>query len=353
MTRHKMSLSVNYVSDWGVQEALRELFQNAIDWGNWSWSVKGGELNIVSHEAELSNRTLLLGHSEKREGSIGKFGEGYKLAMLVLCRLGYECWIENRDQLWQPKLINSRTYGCQQLVFDVSPLERDYPIQGLVFVVRGLTEEDVDGLMVRNLHVRQAPILHKVHAGRILSDSQAGRMYVGGLFVCSLPEFKHGYDFEPVAIELDRDRRMLRGFDVSWLTSKMWIEANDVKYAASMVKNDIPDVKYVESHISIGYSETTIATELHDEFIEEHGVDAVPVCTQEQAEVAKLQGHENIVIVARPVLEVMRRAPAFVFPAPRTVQRTPKQILEDYYETHNLDGDFEQLIESAENWIWR
>lgn len=349
MTRHKMSLAVDYVNNWGVQEALRELFQNAIDWGNWSWYIKDGELCITSHNAELSNRTLLLGHSEKKAGAIGKFGEGYKLAMLVLCRLGYSCWIENVDQLWTPKLINSRTYGCRQLVFDVSQLERPYPTNSLVFVVHGLSTDDISGLMDRNLHVKPAPVLHKVEAGKILSDSQAGCMYVGGLFVCSLPEFKHGYDFEPAAIQLDRDRRMLRGFDVAWLTSKMWLEANDVKYVASMVKEEHEDVHYVESHMS-WMDNRSVAEELHDEFVETHGEDAVPVSTQEQAELARRDGHEKIIIVAKPVFEVMQRAPSYSPPAPRIVRKTPKQTLEDYRDTHDVADDFEILIREAEGW---
>lgn len=49
MTRHKMSLDVGYVSDWGVSEALRELFQNAIDYGDWSYIIDGDHLSIMSH----------------------------------------------------------------------------------------------------------------------------------------------------------------------------------------------------------------------------------------------------------------------------------------------------------------
>ena len=90
MARHKMSLDANYVSDWTAQDAFRELFQNAIDWGNWSHSIKDGTLCIISHNANLSPSTLLLGSSSKKDGTtIGKWGEGYKLAMLVLVRLGY------------------------------------------------------------------------------------------------------------------------------------------------------------------------------------------------------------------------------------------------------------------------
>lgn len=346
MTRHKMSLSVDYVSDWGLQETLRELFQNAIDWGDWSWSIEGGELRITSHMAELENKTLLLGHSVKREGSIGKFGEGYKLAMLVLCRLGYECWIENRNSLWQPKLIKSRIYGTKQLVFDCTELAREYPTESLVFAVRGLTASDIDELKNRNLHVRQAPILHSTSNGRILSTSQAGRMYVGGLYVCTLKDYKHGYDFEPSEISLDRDRRMLQNFDVAWLTSNMWTNTNDVKYAASLLKEGAPDVQYVEHH-----DVKSIAEELQEEFIEDHGEDAVAVSDQWQADRAREEGHEKIIIVAKPVLEVMRKAPSYSYPAPRIVKQTPKQILEEYYHSHDLDEDFLEIIERSEKWV--
>ncbi len=71
---------------------------------------------------------------------------------------------------------------------------------------------------------------------------------------------------------------------------------------------------------------------------------------RQQAEVAKLQGHENIVIVARPVLEVMRKAPGYSPPAPRTVQRSPKQTLQDYYDSHDMQEDFLDLIKEAEGW---
>ena len=119
MTRHKMSLDIGYVSDWGVQEALRELFQNAIDNGIWEYRIYNSSIEIRSKNTALTTASLLLGHSCKSDGAIGKFGEGYKLACLVLTRLSKQVIIDTANEVWRPKLINSRTYKTQLLAHTI------------------------------------------------------------------------------------------------------------------------------------------------------------------------------------------------------------------------------------------
>ena len=95
---YELSLVKTYVSRWGMAEAVRELIQNALDSespfiyefereadGLWA-------LRLTSEFTVLTPQTLLLGTTSKAEAedAIGSFGEGYKIAFLVLTRAGYD-----------------------------------------------------------------------------------------------------------------------------------------------------------------------------------------------------------------------------------------------------------------------
>lgn len=353
--RHKMSLDIDYVKDWTVQDALRELFQNAIDHGKWKWEFKQGQrmLTITSMDAELSTSSLLLGHSRKKDGAIGKFGEGYKLAMLVLCRLGHPCWISTGTELWQPKLINSRIYKTQQLVFDVR--NEQPPIDDIQFIIHGIDNEIFNDLMDRNLHVREPSVGWQTRMGHILPEAYAGKVFVKGLWVCDIEGMKHGYDFKPEHITLDRDRRVVRDFDLQWRTCQMWQETEEFDYILELIKTEAPDVKYLDS---FDYSHKQgLADKAADAFIDEHGQDAIPVTCQSDIERAKDEGHEKIVMVPQVTKQLLSRSGSWHYPAPRIVRKTPRELLLDYARKWRglmIEGDmqteFDELIEKAERW---
>ena len=78
----ELSLSPKYVSGWGVEEAVREILQNAIDQkadgAEASVSYDRETLSILTDGARLKTSTLLLGESGKDdERYIGKYGEEY------------------------------------------------------------------------------------------------------------------------------------------------------------------------------------------------------------------------------------------------------------------------------------
>lgn len=100
-SKFELSISTGYVPDWGIVEAFRELYQNAIDnetinpENKASFSFvqedeKTGTVRITNKTSVLTKESLLLGSTTKAndENTIGKHGEGYKIAFMVLLRNG-------------------------------------------------------------------------------------------------------------------------------------------------------------------------------------------------------------------------------------------------------------------------
>ena len=89
--QNTIGLSPKYVKDWTIQEAIREIVQNYIDSKN-EFKCHG----YITHENNMATvkdygtglklKHLVLGISEKGSNSIGQFGEGLKLALLVFAR---------------------------------------------------------------------------------------------------------------------------------------------------------------------------------------------------------------------------------------------------------------------------
>ena len=101
--RVEYQLSSGYVKDWGMKEALRELFANALDEGakyrvefiphdpDSTSSRRKGVVEVCDEGGGLSREYLMMGGGESKTAEqIGQFKEGLKIAMLVAARQGRE-----------------------------------------------------------------------------------------------------------------------------------------------------------------------------------------------------------------------------------------------------------------------
>lgn len=87
MRKYELSISADYVPAWGVVEAVREFFQNAVDEETRDASNKmmlrydeESEVLIIGNKhSELDIKTLLFGSTTKngQDKMIGQHGEGY------------------------------------------------------------------------------------------------------------------------------------------------------------------------------------------------------------------------------------------------------------------------------------
>lgn len=330
MTKFTLPISPSYVSHWGLWEAVRELYQNALDADPGATIELDDEtLYITSTSPQLQPATLILGNTTKADdpSKRGKFGEGYKLALLVLCRLGLRVDIRNGSDDWNPMIEPDEAFESDVLNIYVSPRGDD---DGTVqFVIHGVLDEDFDAIM-RN-------IIEPPTEDTILnSTSEMGRVYVGGLYVCTVPKFLHGYSLTPGSLPLDRDRGMVSNFDLSFLTSQLWTAHDDNDRAVELLELKAPDVQYVTSHAT---SSSPVIRRLASAFRAKHG-DAVPVVTQQEIERATAAG-VCWVLVPEAVKGLLGRVLSWFVPS----TKTPVERLRDFRKQHRYSMSEDMLTE--------
>lgn len=255
MKTYRLTLSPDYVADWTIEDALRELFQNAIDTDDWDWSVNEDKELMIMNEGIMTFSSMLVGHSSKRmdNQSIGSFGEGYKLACLVLAREGRPVEIRTGHNIWRPVIRHDHEFHSDLLHFDVEH-EPFFPDGKTQVIIQGLTSVDLlqAQAMILPMRERHEPIkvFYNTRFGRILNDG-GGNVYVKGLRVTDKSGLKYSYDFKPEHLTLDRDRRMVRDFDLQWTTSQLWAGIYDKAKSVinTMLQQGAKDIQHLDSFL--------------------------------------------------------------------------------------------------------
>lgn len=236
MSKIELSLASDYVPSWTIVDAFRELFQNALDQetqcpdnkASWSYDAASHTVRISNRKSSLTTKSLLLGSSTKAGDTktIGQFGEGYKVATLVLLRNDKPVVFYNYGcrEVWRPRFVKSRRFQADVLTFFI---DKEYPWtsvpnEDLTIEIQGITEQEwTEHIVPSNLHLRtDYTVVEETEYGQILDIP--GQVFVNGLFVCNYKDYRHSYNFKPGQLKLDRDRKLASDFDLKWLASKMW-----------------------------------------------------------------------------------------------------------------------------------
>lgn len=348
--KYELTMSTDYVQDWGLLEAVRELLQNAIDSdAEFEWDFFGTSLHIHSEGVQLEARTLLLGVSDKQDDSdsIGKFGEGYKLAMLVLARMGYDLVIYNGDVTWKPELEMSSLYGVEQLVVHSSSGSNN----GLTFSIGGLSPGDIAEIKESNLHM--SPYdgeIRETSRGEILVEGE-GKIYVNGLYVCDHDKLNHSYNIKPEYLELERDRSLVSTWDIEYETSIMWSEVDDTDRQVQMISDGERDMVA---------SSATIEEEVKDEctrvFHERHP-GAMIVEYPSQRDQLLQQGCDNVVVASSSLqYNVITSSELYKSKCKQVKVKQPPELMQDFYDKYRgymrrpALIEFKRLIKVSEKW---
>lgn len=376
MSRYELTINVDYIPHWTIQDGLRELIQNALDESvinssnSMSITREGDTLLISTKNAKLDKASLLIGSSSKRDNSktIGKEGEGYKLACLVLVRGGHKVQINNyhEKEKWIPKIIKSRRYKSKLMVIDTEKFVFSSPTNSdLTFKVDGITDEIYNELAKRTLFLGKSVnnTLKCKKIGEVLLDEkEAGRIYVNGLYVSTIKDgIKFGYNFRPDKIELDRDRRAVTDFNLTWETSNLWsqIGSRHSKLLNILVKSNCKDVSYINNHNN--KNKNKICNNTYNDFKTEFGNKAYPVSNQNEHDyVSKTYNDVKPVIVNETRQTLIKSSSKFnsvvLSFSLNSKDKTPTEILQefktkfDYKFDINMTEEFNNIIRISNGW---
>lgn len=347
---YDLPLSRDYVRRWGVSEAIRELLQNMLDSESPNeFSIVGHQLSITSRFDTLPASTLVLGNTSKSDDpdSIGSFGEGFKLALLVLTRLGYPVTVLNGSVQWTPAFVYSETFGTEVLQIQESHLENN---QGLTFVIDNLTHEDTT-LVSEMCLFMQGPMTDVIGTryGSIL-PSRAGKLYVGGLFVCET-DLDYGYDVLPEHIKLERDRQTVDSWDLQCMTKTMWLDTKDWDQLASMMEADLKDVRLIE------YDCPEILKEVCYRKFKEANPGAIAVKSQAELDAVVAKGMIKTVYTGGSYYAAVSGYKDHqTMRAIHMAVKSPKEELEEWLSKHQRDMRhpvrvaFNELLKLSEKW---
>jgi len=293
-------------------------------------------LTVGNHNCELKPRSLLLGISDKRDNKklIGQFGEGYKLALLVLTRLSYDVTIYNNEFIWKPRFEYNEEYESNVLVITIEEAEVSSP--GVFFEIKDVGQRAYAGVCEKFLGANSPTNV-------ILKDDfLRSKVFVNGLFVCQIEKLSWGYNFSADRIKVDRDRGMASTFDVTWQASKLWEQTSDPKQLYKEFAKDSLDVEFCVRPTS------ATSNAIVEQFKAEHP-GCVPVATQEELSRNK---SKMTVLVPQVFKNLLVRMETFVFEKGDTPGEWLERFDHAYSEWLPPSGKTElaEILDASKGW---
>lgn len=353
---YELSLTRNYVSRWGMAQAVRELIQNALDSVSpfvYDFVSDDGDTSMLALTSEfttLTPATLLLGSTSKAGSaeSIGSFGEGYKIALLVLTRLGYDVEMRNGNVLWKPRFRFNSRFGEELLVIDETELS-DRRNKGLTVVISGLSETDIEEIRGSCLKMQDSVGQAKTtNYGDILLE-RPGKLYVGSLYVCDT-DLTHGYNIKPEHLKLERDRQTVDNWDLKRTTRDMWFATGEVDKVAAMIEAGVADVEYAR------WDSPEIVNEACYRLFREQHRGAVVAATNAELKALVEQGMQKVIVVGETYAHLIRHSPSYRA-EPSMAVKSPQERMEAWFavQKYNMGNEakrtFREMVEKAKGWM--
>ncbi|GLI00692.1 ATP-binding protein [Phytohabitans aurantiacus] len=212
-------ISPDYVQSWTPVRALCELIANALDEdpaARVSWA--DGVLTIADDGPGIPEEGLILGYSTKTEQQIGQFGEGKKLAALVLARspevgavrcetvgYGFIPTVERR-RLLGGQIPSRSAQGAEVLVYNLYRADRARGTVITVACARALAQEAIG----RFRALAEPGYRPPVTPGLCVLDGEPGRVWIGGVLVSVVDGLRASYDLPLTDKALqNRDRTVI------------------------------------------------------------------------------------------------------------------------------------------------
>lgn len=369
----KLPLADDYVSNWGIDKALRELYQNAIDREQEKENVQmiskyykdRRMLCVGNQNTKLESKTLVLGSSTKKgnDSMIGSYGEGYKLAFLVLCREGFKVSVRNNNEIWHVYLEYDAFFDSDILHIEIEEIESKN--QDLIFIISGLLNLDYEKYKEDNLRLSPPKQKNETKYGDRLAEQKYEKaVFVSGLYVCHVKDkFLYGYNIKPQYIHLDRDRTQVDEYAMASVCSKINAEianagAHDTLFD-EITKKKSRDVAYIQQHL-VDDVKKELSTQIYKSFKKKYGKHAYPIYYYNDESEAKTLKGAVPVEVSHTERELIYQNDEFIKDKKNFEKedvKTPWQRLEEFKEKYaelfspKLYDLFESLImDYAKTW---
>ncbi len=219
-------ISAGYCKDWTHVMALRELIANAHDTATalkkgiseevdlW-WS--NGVGTVWNRTLELKKANLLFGDSDKPADQVGQFGEGMKVAALVIVRDGGTFRILSGDKEYQFAMRHSADFDCPLLTVTLVVADQPQPGTAVMFSCTREEFEEAKGLFA----VYAEP---DEYTTEILKA--AGDVYVLGVRVNRIDNAAFGYSLSNKTL-MNRDRTVVDRQALRDAIQKAWGKCRD------------------------------------------------------------------------------------------------------------------------------
>ncbi|MBE3087990.1 MAG: hypothetical protein IMZ71_02585, partial [Chloroflexi bacterium] len=329
------------------------------------YAAKARTLVIASEDTTIARNTLILGVTKKDGRSvIGQYGEGYKLALAVLLRLGKKVEISNGAERWLPKIIHSARFESDVIAVDVEPGPADNV--DLVFALGGIAPAEWREICKKTLRLQDPKYpRYQTSYGQVLTgEGHERQVFVGGLHICTMPERKgwlHGYNFNPGVLSIDRDRRMVCDWEVELNASRMFKETDDVDALVKLIEAQSREVADLYGYGNATETTKNAAKRVFDNFTAKHGITAVPATdSEERGQLEKQYSGAKVVVVGKIVAEACQASvgwKAYIGGFTLRTIKEPVVYLREWAEEHRGDmsprlfKEFEDgVIRMAQSW---
>jgi hypothetical protein len=313
-----LTISTDFCREWDSEEfrgpwhpMIREFIQGALDAQTQDglkpeiqYHASRGLLKISTPNIKLDPSVLLLGESTKRDdnNTIGGFGIGMKIAMLIAARNNINVTIRNgADEVWVPTLEEDKAWpGKKVLVVETRRqvrLKRSFDIE-----IEGVTPEVWNTVQFDHLFL-QTPsnVLGKETGDLILDPSYKGRVYVKGVFVKIDDEYDFGYNLKNCKV--DMSRRLTDDYDLRSNIGSIWEELAHQGINTKIFYDLLQDEKIDSDYYDYIYDSEALE-HIANEFRIRHG-GKTPVLSKDFEE-ATTFGFEPVV-VSRRLYRVLTR----------------------------------------------
>jgi hypothetical protein len=245
MTRIETGIAKSYAKNWTVEQALRELVQNILDLRaegietRISWA--DGEASFKDYGAGLELRHLAVGISEKGSvDAIGQFGEGLKLALLVLAREGRAVQIRSRGRIIRPVLAVGQ-FETETLSFEIEPMAPRHAATHMGTTIR--VECSEDELQAGKAYFLAYESVDWLERGRISRPEagESGWIYINGSRIAQLDGMRFNYHMsgEEARNLMNRDRQTVDAGEANGLVAKIIARTSSTEVIGTILRDAV------------------------------------------------------------------------------------------------------------------